>query len=253
MEITLAWVWLGAAWLALLALERFVNRHLQGLFLLVLRDPNAALAAYALVMLPGVFIHETSHWMVGSLLGARPRKFSVWPQRQKNGTVRLGYVEMRRTDFIREALIGAAPLVFGSLIIGAVGAYALDIGPLGAALAAGDVGRALARLEAMTQANDFWLWVYVLFALGNTMLPSASDRQAWLPLGVAVMALAGVLAYLGLSALLWDALTGPALALARGLAASFTLAAAVNALAAPVLWGVEKLTSKALGYEIRYD
>lgn len=253
MELTLVWVWLALAALALLVLERFVNRHLQGLFLLVLRDPQVALMAYAIVMLPGVFIHETSHWMVGSLLGARPRKFSVLPQRQKNGTVRLGYVEMQRTDFIRESLIGAAPLIFGTVLIGVVGAYALNVGPLGAALAAGDVGQVVAHVQTMTQANDFWLWLYVLFALGNTMLPSASDRQAWLPLGVAVTLGVAGLAYLGLSALLWEVFTGPVLAVAQGLAVAFTLAAAVNLLAAPLIWGVEKAASKLLGYEIRYE
>ncbi|MBL8098145.1 MAG: hypothetical protein JNK81_03140 [Anaerolineales bacterium] len=31
---------------------------------------------------------------------------------------------------------------------------------------------------------DFWLWFYLTIAVSSTMMPSESDRHAWLPLGI---------------------------------------------------------------------
>ena len=39
---------------------------------------------------------------------------------------------------------------------------------------------------------DFLLWFYLAFAVSSTMLPSASDRRAWLPLGLVAALLLGI-------------------------------------------------------------
>jgi hypothetical protein len=39
-------------------------------------------------------------------------------------------------------------------------------------------------LKLMPQVNDFFLWFYLAFAVSSTMMPSESDRHAWLPLGL---------------------------------------------------------------------
>ena len=47
-------------------------------------------------------------------------------------------------------------------------------------------------LRAVPAAPDFWLWFYLAFTISSTMLPSQSDRHAWLPLGILVAGLVGV-------------------------------------------------------------
>jgi hypothetical protein len=34
-------------------------------------------------------------------------------------------------------------------------------------------------MQSVYHTPDFWLWVYLVFAVSNAMLPSAADRQAW--------------------------------------------------------------------------
>jgi hypothetical protein len=72
-----AWLWLIGALLPLIFLERWIHQHLQGIWLLVVRDPDLALILYSLLMLPGVLVHEASHWITATLLGVRAGRFSV--------------------------------------------------------------------------------------------------------------------------------------------------------------------------------
>ena len=60
---------------------------------------------------------------MAKLLGVQTGKFSLIPQAQPNGKLRLGYVETASGGFIRDALIGAAPLVTGSLFVAYVAIY----------------------------------------------------------------------------------------------------------------------------------
>jgi len=49
-----------------------------------------------------------------------------------------------------------------------------------------------AGLAQLPQIPDFWVWFYLAFTISSTMLPSASDRQSWLPLGLIVVVLVGL-------------------------------------------------------------
>ena len=106
-----SWFWLLLSLFPLVFLERWVHRHLQGIGMLIFRHDDIALVFYSLLMLPGVSVHEGSHWLAATFLGARTGRFSLVPERTLNGTLRLGYVETEKVDLVREALIGAAPLI----------------------------------------------------------------------------------------------------------------------------------------------
>ena len=54
----------------------------------------------------------------------------------------------------------------------------------------------LVMIELYNQP-DFWLWFYLVFVISSTMLPSASDRKAWIPLGVFLTALIVLFSILG--------------------------------------------------------
>ncbi|MEP7358411.1 MAG: hypothetical protein ABI847_14285, partial [Anaerolineales bacterium] len=87
MAILSAWFWLLLTLLPLVFLERWVHRHLQGIWLLLFRDPDLALIMYSLLMLPGVILHEGSHWLAATMLGVRAGRFSVVPERLPDGTL----------------------------------------------------------------------------------------------------------------------------------------------------------------------
>jgi hypothetical protein len=236
--------------------KRWLTRHIQGLGLLWLGDANAALSVYFVAVLPGVVLHEASHWVAAKVLGVRTGKVSLGPGRQRRGTLAsLGSVQVGRAGPVQAALIGLAPLVTGTLAVWAVGTWALE---LNEALSA-------ATLEGMVQTiwqvPDVWLWVYLVFAISTSMLPSESDMAAVRPalyfFGGLVLVLI-VLLGLGASPIegnvpqLSPRLAEWALGLARNLAFAFGLTLGVDALVGTLVWLLEKISERLRGLRVEY-
>ena len=253
MPLLSSWLWLILALLPLIFLERWVHRHLQGIWLLLVRDADLALILYSLLMLPGVLVHEGSHWLAATVLGVRAGRFSVVPERLPDGTLRLGYVETEHVDPLREALIGVAPLLAGAAVIIFVGYSRLGVEPLGQALGRGDLlemGQAVAEMVARP---NFWLWLYLVFTVSNSMLPSASDRRAWWPVLATVVVLTVLLFAFGLGPALLQTLGNPLDAATRALAAAFSITVGLNLALAPVLWLLEAGLIRVTGLEVKYQ
>jgi hypothetical protein len=177
-------------------LNRWIHRHLHGAMLLLTGRTNAAMMLYFLLLLPGVLLHELSHWLMAKLLLVRTFGFTVWPKRQRDGSTRLGSVEIRPTDSVRASLIGAAPLISGSIVVLLIGNHVFGAETLGV-LQTGDVGALASALWAALKARDMWIWLYLLFAVANAMIPSPTDREPWLPVILFLVLVVGVAYGLG--------------------------------------------------------
>jgi hypothetical protein len=181
--------WLLACLVPFILVQRLLHRELQGIFLILTRRPTVALGLFSLLFFPGVLLHEISHFLAAKLLRVRTGRISVMPKVLPHGRLRMGYVETAPADSVRDALIGAAPLVTASLIIAYLGAYRLGLSGVAALASRGDWEMARNAITALPNQPDFWLWFYIAFSISSTMLPSASDRRAWLPIATGVMIL----------------------------------------------------------------
>lgn len=225
---------------ATLWLERRVHRQLQQLLLALTRNITLATTLYALVLLPGVALHELSHALVARLLKVRVRNISLRPERLRGGVVRFGYVEVQRSDDVRAALIGLAPLGVGVSALALIGARVFGLEQAWHAIAqATDPTAAVLALVrwsgALLQAPDAWLWLYIAFAVANTMLPSESDLRPWSSNPVVMSLIIGAVA-LALNAWL-------ALPLAYWLALLFGFTALVNGVVLTALMLLTRLFS----------
>lgn len=189
------WIFLGGlGWLLLmlgplLFAQRWLHQEIQYIFLLLTRRQTLSLGLFSLLFFPGVLLHELSHYTMAFLLRVRTGRFSLLPSLMPDGKLRLGYVETVPTDIFREALIGAAPLITGGVAVASLGVNQLGLGPVASALGQADWSGFSMALLALPQQQDFWLWFYLTFAISSTMLPSASDRRTWLPIGLVALAL----------------------------------------------------------------
>jgi hypothetical protein len=95
--------------------------------------------------------------------------------------MRLGSVKVGRADPVRNSLIGLAPLLSGTLVILLISDWILGLSAIGDILLSGEWPGLWQGLATYVQVPDFWLWLYLIFAVSNAMLPSETDRQSWRP------------------------------------------------------------------------
>ena len=243
------------AFVLLFFLQRWVHTHLHGLSLLLMGNAERATILYALVLLPGVFLHESSHWLTAKLLGVRTAGFSLIPRRQANGSVQLGYVQYYKTaDLgpIRESLIGGAPLIVGTAVILLIGFQLFNLPELLTAMQAGDVDLLSAALRQLFEANDLFLWLYLIFAIANAMMPSASDRRAWPAFFAMTGAAIVILFILDLQGVLWQGIGEPTAVIFGYLGLAFGMGVAVDFVAIVVIITLEALVSKIRGVNVVY-
>lgn len=229
---------------------------MQGIAYLLTGSLQWSVLLYALILFPGVLLHELSHWITANLLGMRTGRFSVWPSLQPDGTIRLGYVEFykdRQIAPVRESLIGGAPLIFGIGAILLIGQYVFDAEVLADTVITGTpqaVGMALSRVFATA---DAWIWLYLLFSISNAMMPSPSDRRAWPLLGLILAVLLGVLYFAGFQQAMWDTLVGPVNQLASYLLLAFGITIVVDMFFVALILVVEFVLTRIRGQRINYD
>ncbi|MBO9362639.1 MAG: hypothetical protein J7452_10605, partial [Thermoflexus sp.] len=160
--------------------QRALHRNLQLALHLLVRDPDAAIVLYWALLFPGVLLHELSHWLAAMLLGIRRYRFALWPRRI-GGRIRLGAVQLEDGDPFRMSVIGAAPLLTGIGVIALMGGAGPSTSLSGLALWAS----AAQALQGLLQREGGGALLYLLFAVGNAMWPSPSDRAAWPTVGIA--------------------------------------------------------------------
>ncbi len=216
-------LWLLAAALLLVVLQRSLHREIQAFFLILTRRTGLTEVIFALIFLPGVFLHELSHFVMAKLLWVPTGRFSLFPQALPNGKLRLGFVETASGGFIRDAFIGAAPLVTGSLFVVYVAIYRFHLLPLWDFIRLAGWNGFWTGLAAVPKTPDFWIWFYLTFTVSSTMMPSESDRHAWLPLGGLALALLGIAILAGAGPWMLANLANPFNSFLRGLAMIFAL------------------------------
>ena len=181
--------WLFVTLTGLIFIQRILHREFQAFLLILTRNSRITQVIFSLVFLPGVFLHEISHFIMAKILAVPTGKFSLIPQARSDGTLRLGYVETATGGFIRDSLIGVAPLAAGCVIVSYVASSQMNVVPLWDLIRNGEWGVFWINLSSVLNSPGFWLWFYLAFAVSSTMMPSQSDRHAWLPLGILIVGL----------------------------------------------------------------
>ena len=253
-------IWLAATLAPLFLMKRWINQHVQGLGLLLVGDNETAMFLYFVLLLPGILIHELSHWLAAKLLGVRTGKISLWPSKARGNQMRLGSVRVARTDPFRSSLIGVAPLVSGCLAILIIGQLILGLGDLGEVLLNREWEQVWESILAHLKAPDFWLWLYLIFAVSNAMLPSETDREPWRPVLLFVALAALFVCLTGwvhqgfgeLSRAVPEVLATASLTGLNYLAYAFSLTVVVDAIFIAVIAVFEAFVSRLTGKRVEY-
>jgi len=243
-------IWIVASLAPLMMLQRTLQKEIQLVFLYLTRRVDLSITLFSVLFFPGVLLHEGSHFLTARILGVSTGRFSLLPRPADNGKLRLGYVETAPTDWFRDALIGTAPLISGGMFVGYVGIVQLGLLSLAQVLLNQGLEAFYQTLNAALSRSDFWLWFYLALVVSSTMLPSASDRQAWLPLGVILSALLGLSLILGAGPWLAENLAEPFNRVLIAVSIVFAISAGLHLALLPFVWLFRKILERALGLEV---
>lgn len=149
--------------------RRLIN-SLARLIFRFTRSHHAVVRILAIFFLPGTIIHELAHLLFAGVMLVPVGEMNVIPEIQEKGGVRLGSVQIGRTDPLRRTIIGVAPVIFGMLLI----------------------------LVAMyfVQGTGHFIWwqatlsLYMIFEIGNTMFSSRKDVEGIIGFLIAIFLVA---------------------------------------------------------------
>ena len=244
--------WIIVTFLLLYPLARWINTHVQGVAFLLTGSQTAAIWFFWVLFLPGTFLHELSHWLTARLLGVKTSKFSMWPKQKRGGALQMGAVQVYVSDPFRHSLIGLAPLIFGSVTVLLVAYGLLGLEQVGVALLSGDLEFIVQAFENILAVPDIWVWVYLIFAVSNAMLPSASDREAWRS-ALLYLALAAILAIgLGFNPSIPETVQVLSLGALTYLLIAFIITIALDLLVIVVLFFIEWFIGLVMGRRVQY-
>lgn len=160
-------------------LSRQLLKTLGRLLLRVTKNKKLTTEILTLVFLPGTVVHELSHFFVATLLLVPTGRLNFSPV-QEEERVKLATLEVAKTDPLRRALIGLAPLLvgLGVSVLAIVWFYKtqqslIQTSPLG-----------------ILSLKETYLVAFVLFQVTNTMYASQEDLEGLLALGAAFILLA---------------------------------------------------------------
>lgn len=145
-------------------LSRIFIQKLFTVLYRITRDDKKATVFLGLIFLPGTFIHEISHFITALFLLVPVGELNLMPE-VMDGGVKLGSVEIGKTDFIRGSLIGLAPIISGASIIFWTISFALNH-------------------NYLTNPWVLITLIYIIFQIIHTMFSSKQDLRAVLELVV---------------------------------------------------------------------
>jgi hypothetical protein len=119
---------------------------------------------FSFVFSPGIILHELSHLLMATVLFVSVGDLDFAPRRNGNG-VRLGSLEITKTDPVRRSIIGFAPVLIGlTVVVSVVCLFSSNI------IFFQNQGVYIFLIAILVAA-------YLLFVVSNTMFSSKRDME----------------------------------------------------------------------------
>ncbi len=122
---------------------RFTNNH------------HTVVKVLAILFLPGTIIHELAHLLSAGVMLVPVGEMNVIPEFEED-SIKLGSIQIGKTDPLRRSIVGVAPVLFGLILIFSI------------------------FLLVNIEAAPWWqiaLALYLIFEIGNTMFSSKKDLE----------------------------------------------------------------------------
>jgi hypothetical protein len=110
-----------------------------------------------------------------------------------------------------------------------------------------------AAFSRLTSTPDFWIWIYLVFTISNTMWPDVSKLRGWRVILGIVAAIAAVLIIIGAgNRIIVDALSGPVTNALNALSGTLAVIIAIDLFVVAVLGTIEALIERITGHSATF-
>ncbi len=159
-------------------LSRVLTKSISEFFLGFTKNRKTTIRLLSFLFLPGVIVHELSHFFTASILFVPVGEIEFMPKVSED-KAKLGSVTIGKTDPIRRVIIGASPFIVGlSLILGSLFYFNMIVLPI---------------QQTLKAVLEF----FIVFEIGNTMFSSGKDLEGTFELLAVIVLVAAALSFIG--------------------------------------------------------
>jgi hypothetical protein len=199
-------------------------------------------------------LHELSYWLAAGILNVRAERAIQWPDKQEIAELRLTFIRLKNPPPLRLAIITAVPLFTGVFAIWFIANGVLNVQEFLSVLRSGRLSDVSAAFGLLTAVPDFWLWIYLLFTISNTMVPNLRDLRGGRILLVILGIMTVIFAALGIgSQTILAALNGPVADGLYLLSSIFVIVIAVDVFVTAVLGTIEAVIERITGDSATFE
>lgn len=146
-------------------LSRKLTQGLYTLFFRISGSKTISMTILIILLFPGTVVHELAHLFVAEILRVRTGKLTLVPESLEEAEIRTGSVAIAQTDPFRRTLIGLAPVYIGVIALATL-SYFLS--------------------QPSNHPAIIAIYIYLLFAVSNSMFSSKEDMKGVIPFTVTV-------------------------------------------------------------------
>ncbi len=230
-------------------LERWLHQHIFKVGWLVTKSFQTTTILYYTFFLPGVVLHELSYWFAAGVLNVHAKGSIKWPEAQEIAELDLSFVELaKNVSPFRLGIITLAPILAGLGAVWIIANNILQFNNFFATLSTGDLADVTSAIRGLTSAADFWLWIYILFTISNTMLPKLQNLCGLRVILTAIGIVAVILIFIGVgNEVVLAALVGPVTDALYLLSGAFTVIILIDLMFVAILGTVEAFIERVTG------
>gem|GEM_PF-409222 len=235
-------------------IERWLHQHVFKVGWLSTHNYQTTTILYYTFFMPGVILHEVVYYLMAGIVNVKAEHQIKWPDEQEIGELKLNFVKLApRTSKFRKAIITSTPLLVGLICVWAISYYIFDITAVVDRMSSGELGDVGAGINLLLNAPLFWLWIYVIFTIANTMFPTVpKDLQGWRSVLIGLGVVAAALFLVGVGGELFEALQTPLSTIITVLSQTFVLIILIDLFMVLILGLIEYTIERITGHSATF-
>jgi hypothetical protein len=233
-----------------------LHQHIFKVGWLVTKQYQTTTILYYAFFLPGIILNQFIFWLAAGFLNVSAERSIAWPQKQEIGELKLDFIRLsKNVSPFRFAIISTAPLLVGLFTVTFIANNILNVpGFLTEMNVGGSMLNFSTALNHFTNAPDFWIWVYLAFAVSNTMMPNFANLRAWRIVFIILGAIIALFYILGAGdQVVMKNLRGPVTDALNSLSSVFAIIIGLDVFMVAVLGTIEAVIERITGDSATFE